>query len=387
MKKLTVLSAILLLIGISCKKDAREVINNLKEPETQTKPVCGMEEAMARLSPEMRGAMQREAIQDQAAELLLFLDFDGAAIRRGFPNPTGSVSAIIGVFQANCPPPSLTDQQKQEIIELVKDDFSPFNIVVTTDQAIFDAYLPFRNKQICIITSTPAVAGFPSGIGGISPFTFLGNRLPYDPCFAFANLYGGNVKAIAAVISHEVGHTIGLGHQHLFNDECGFVREYHPGFGTGLLSFAPIMGDAGFNRIDNWYAQSCHSPTFGQPQDDFELLNSQVVLKADDFPNSPEGNNTVDSGPIAGILEAQNDADYILINFKNPGPVTITSNNIDIKASLYNPGGHLVEEYNDPADISVTIPSANGKKYLKIEGAGNVNMASRFMTGKYTVSF
>ncbi len=388
MKKIIIVFMWIVTILVSCKKETGNNEEFVK-PEARKIPTCGMEEAMASLSPEMREAMLKSVIRTevQANELLLFLDFDGAVIRKGNANAMGIMSPIIRFSTANCPPPALTEQQKHDIVKLVKDDYSPFNIMVTTDQAIFDTYAPASYKQICIITTNPFVAGFPSNVGGVAPFAGLGTRLPFNPCFVFANGYGGDVSAVAAVISHEVAHTMGLGHQHRFNEECGYIAEYHPGFGTGAVSFVPIMGLSDLRRITNWWAQSCYSPVFGQVQHDFALLNSQVVVREDDFPNSPSANSTHSSGEINGILEQAGDADFILINFRNPGPVTITSENIDLKVSVYNLGGHLLSEHNDPNDTHVTIPSTNGKRYLKIEAVSNANVSSQFLTGQYKVTF
>ena len=389
MKRIFVLIVLLGVFAISCKKQTSAYISN--EPVTgvdqaQQRPACGMEEAMAALSPEMKAALLNAAnrTESQAAELLLFLDFDGAIVRAGFPNPTGYNSPIIS-GQRFCPPPSLNAEQEQAVIALVKDDYSPFNIVITTDQSVFDSY-PAQNKQICIITTIPQVIGFGSGIGGVSPFNGIGSRLPFNPCFVFSNVYGSDLASIAGVISHETGHAMGLGHQHKFSEGCNFLAEYHPGFGTGPISFVPIMGDAGSKRIVNWFAQSCLSPTFGVPQNDFTLLNNQVALREDDFPGSPAG-SAQPSGEITGVLEEDGDVDFIRINFRNPSDVVISSENIDVKVSVYTPGGHLLGTYDDPADTGITIPGLNGNRYLKIEAVSNANMSSQFMTGQYKIVY
>ena len=389
MSKYFLTASIIVLVMASCQKQPeikpqqKMKLESMQETVQET-PVCGLEEAMQNMLPEYRQSLSRmEATAAAAAELLLYLDFDGATVFPGFPNPAGNRSPIISGTRI-CPPPSLTAAQIEEVIELVKDDFSPFHIVITMDYTEFLNYSA-ANKQICIITTVPAVAGFSSGIGGISPFGGLGVRLPFNPCFVFANLYGGDLAEIASVISHESAHTMGLGHQSYFTPTCGYIFEYHPGFGAGPLGFGPIMG-IGDKRVTNWYAQSCFHPVFGPPQDDFNLLNSQVAVRADDFPNNPSG-SLITATEIDGILEAAGDADFFRINFKKPGPVTISSENADIKASLYNNGGHLLAEYNDPGDTHVTIPSANGLRYLKIEAVSNANMSAQFMTGKYRISY
>jgi hypothetical protein len=67
--------------------------------------------------------------------------------------------------------------------------------------------------------------------------------------------------------------------------------------------------------------------------------------------------------------------------------VYATSENIDIKVSVYSPGGHLFSEHNDLGDTGIIIPRIKGVCYLKIEAASNENMLARFMTGEYEVTY
>lgn len=389
MKRTAPLLPLIIFVFISCKKIAVENYQpNVEETTlTQQRPSCGMEEAMSTMSPEMKSSLVNSTrlADGQAGELLLFLDFDGAVVRAGFPNSSGYNSPIISGVR-NCPPSTLSELQKAEVIALVRDDFSPFNIIVTTDQSVFNGY-PSANKQICIITTMPSIIGFPAFVGGVSPFAGPGFRLASNPSFVFSSVYGSQLADIAGVISHEVGHSMGLAHQHLFSPTCGFVNEYHPGFGTGQLSFVPIMGEADDKRITNWYSQNCNLREFGVPQNDFALLSSQVVLREDDFPGTPAGQTVSEPAEITGILEQEGDIDFIRINFRNPGDVTISSENADLKVSVYSPGGNLLGVYEDPNDTGVTIPGLRGNRFLKIEAIGNVNMSTQFMTGQYRIQY
>lgn len=53
------------------------------------------------------------------------------------------------------------------------------------------------------------------------------------------------------------------------------------------------------------------------------------------------------------------------MNFKTPGTVTGSSENIGLKVSVYNGGGKLLEVYNDPNDTGVTILNLTGNRYTK----------------------
>jgi hypothetical protein len=345
---------------------------------------CGTERATRDTALSFRQQAETLSVTPHASEILLFINFNGAVVRQGSENADTFTSSIISGIRS-CPAPSLTQAQKDEIVRLVRDDFSPFNIRVTTDAAEFAAY-PRINKEMSIVTTLPGVIGHQSGEGGVAPATTLGRRVIGGISFTFSSAMGNDPSDVAAVISHESGHLLSLDHQHQYNDTCGVFREYHPGFGTGPLSFDPIMGEAFTDGINNWFAQSCIDPFFGVPQDDYEFISDQVDVRADDFPDLPT-RNQVSAENFDGVLEHGGDVDYVLINFRSPGPLTITSDNIDLKVSVVVPGGHVFEEFNDPASTNVSIPSIEGLRYLRIEAAGNENMSAQFMTGTYHVLF
>jgi hypothetical protein len=380
MKALTTLLTVLL-VFIPVQLATGQGIEPLDSP-----PICGTETAMAKMPMEYKAMTMAAATVSQANELLLYINFNpgGSVVRPGFGNADTLTTPL--VQQARfCPAPTLSQEQKDEIVRLVSDDLSPFSIRVTTDAAEFAAY-PRQFKEMCLITTQPQVIGMSSGTGGVSPFVGLGFRLPGDLVFVFSSAFGNDPRDVASTVSHELGHILGLGHQHLFTDSCGFITEYHPGFGSGPVGFFPLMGNGLGSGIDNWFAQSCIDPIFGSAQNDYELINSQVVARPDDFPDDPSG-GVVDQAQITGYLERAGDADHIRINFKNPGVAVVTSDNIDLKVSILNPGGKVMGVYNDPNSPNVTIPAAKGMRYLKIEAAGNANMAAQFGIGTYHVSY
>jgi len=352
---------------------------------------CGTERTRAALPLETLSQMEKAGQRPDtpAAEILLFVDFDGATVRPGFANSTGQFSTIVNSIRT-CPAPALNADQKNEVIRLLKDDYSPFNVRITTNQSDFDSYSPAANKELVIVTTLPSVIGQPTGISGVAPFTNIGTRLPFDPSFVFSAAVGNDPVAVAATVSHETGHTMGLAHQHLYNGSCGVTSEYHPGFGTGPIAFAPIMGE-GINAttgggIINWWAQSCPDPTFGVPQNDYALLNQQVDVVSDDFPNSALGVPVL-ARTFLGRLEQAGDTDYISINFKARQGSRVTSDNIDLKVSLCNAAGTVIAVFDDPAGRNVNIPYTPRARFLKIEAGPNPNISSAFMTGHYRVQY
>jgi len=353
---------------------------------------CGTTAAMANLSPEQREEILRNSVTSlvPANELLLYLHFGPATIRPGNADSTGFRSPLVNANR-NVPAPTMTAQQISQAIDLVKDDFAPFNIRITTNYNEFLSY-PIANKHLNIITTLPSVLGMSSDTGGVAPWAGIGTRLFSNPSFTFAQGWGNNPIAVADTISHEVGHTLGLAHQVHFTANCGFIFEYHPTIGTGPLGFGQIMGfglqDNLYQGISNWWSQECPHPQYGGPLHDFELLSNQVVLLPDDFPNSagfafPEGTTTL---PVTGVLGESGDVDFIRIDLTTGTTLAATSGNIDIEASVFETDGTPIATFNDPLSPSVNFLVPSGPKDIRIRAASNANMDAQFMTGQYTLT-
>ncbi|HMM80586.1 MAG TPA: M57 family metalloprotease [Pyrinomonadaceae bacterium] len=377
-------SCLALCLGCSLTATAQNVVS------VKSQNFCGMEAAMARLSPEQRKAMLDSAIRPlaPAAEILLYLHFPpagGTLIRPGNANSTGFISPIVPGNRI-CPASSLTQAQKDRVVEQVNEDFSPFNIRVTIDYQEFLNY-PFAQKLIHIITTTPQVIGQGSGTGGVAPFIGIGTLMPSNPSFSFATALGDDPFYVANVVSHEVGHTLGLAHQSLYNDSCSLLTEYHPNIGTGPLSFSIIMGDATDPGISNWYSQECSHPTYGTPLHDFEVISSQVVLKADEFPEVPGSTPLAPAVtlPVSGILGQAGDADVIRVELPADGTLLVTTDNIDVEVSTFETDGTPIATFNDPELPIVFFPVTAGPKDVRIRAASNANMDAQFMTGSYTL--
>src|SRR5690242_12838911 len=158
MKKLLLAAGLLSMLIYSCKKEVRmkEDLGKVSKTEETVKGLtCGTDMAMANLSADQRIAMGKTAVTAvQSSELLLFLDFNGAIVRPGNANVTGTFSPLVP-NQRFCPPSFMNQEQINAVVRLVEDDFSPFNIRITTDQSVFDNYPQPQNKQIQIITTFP----------------------------------------------------------------------------------------------------------------------------------------------------------------------------------------------------------------------------------------
>jgi subtilisin-like proprotein convertase family protein len=226
-----------------------------------------------------------------------------------------------------------------------------------------------------------------------------------DPCFVF---YGGSssVAAMADTVSHEVGHTMGLGHD-------GQIRFYedisqdppeakietfdyyggHPDAPTPAHpGWAAIMG-AGFGKDFSQWSKGEY-PNADNIQDDLLIItttNGGVTYRVDD-----RGNEAVTADPLdldtasvdsdfnvfadEGIIERNDDIDYFSFTVEGLGEIISlevhpfhNGPNLDILAKLWDSDGNLLATADD-IDIASAFFDEQiftpGTYYVSIEGTG-----------------
>ncbi len=285
------------------------------------------------------------------APAVVYLDFDGQS---GPHNGWGDFEAAHS---------GLNNTQIKEIWQWVAEAFVTFSINVTTDVTVFDAA---TNKQRCIITPTKNAIGNAGGIAYINSFDSGGAT----PCWALN--YAG--EAAGMVITHEIGHTLGLGHDGIGD------QDYYGGLGGGAESWGPLMGTAYGKSFKHWspgdYAGSTNT------QNDLAVIDgwSSITIRPDDVGNGTAAsealrvfsNGTVDNPQI---IESRTDKDFyhfrtaggnVTLNFER----TATGGALNIEAVLYDSAGAIITTANDPNQPNVTISSnlAAGDYFVSIDG-------------------
>lgn len=217
----------------------------------------------------------------------------------------------------------------QTIWKYTSEHFAPFNINVTTvEPASFANGVALR----AVIGGDSKWTG--KWIGGVAYGGSFTNFI-VNTCYIFS-LSLGYPSIVAAVVSHESGHSFGLDHQSQWSGGS-LVQEYYMGPKDGT---APIMGDrSGAIRGPLWwYGTPSYSAT--TYQDDFAILSgiqNGFGLNADDYGDTAGTASALadNAGGLSadGIIGTVSDKDYFSF-YTSAGTVTVTADSRKFQSLL-----------------------------------------------------
>ena len=337
------------------------------------------------------------------ADQKIYLDFNGQRITgTGWNDGNDGRTIYAPAYDIDGDPETFDETELsriEKIWERVAEDFAPFDVDVTTESP---PSRDFRagNKAIRVMISTNVDDRTGNewfeDAGGVA---YIGSwRSRSDtPVWVFANNLGGGEKRVAEAASHEVGHAFGLAH------DGAQGEEYFAGYGSGQVSWAPIMG-AGYSRAVTQWSRGEYDGANNREDDMRKIASTQndISYRADDHGNSRTRATrlelTDEEVEIDALIHRSSDRDYFVFE-AGAGRLDLDvdgiryGSNLDIKATLYDANGDVIEEFNRTRslDVDVRVDLEPGEYFLRVEGVGygdpdDGGYSQYASVGQYTIS-
>jgi len=328
---------------------------------------------------------------------VIYLDFDGQVVSGTAWNSGNTVNA-----QAS----TMSSANIIQIWKRISEDYRPFDVNITTDSVRFNNAAP--NKRIrVVVTPTSAWYGSAGGVAYVGSFTWGGT--PGTPCWVFENQLGYSPKSIAEAAAHEVGHTLTLKHQSTYNTlTCAKTAEYNPGTGSGVTSWAPIMGVGYSKNVTIWHtgtsATGCTTIQYDHGNSGVGITSTNYLSFLPDdvgntFGTSKILNLTSLTLSDSGLITTPSDIDTYQFTICNNRNVSIavkpwaldTTNysgaDLDLRFFLYDAANSLLA-VDTPLTKLHTLAGVNltpGTYYFTIDGGRSSYYSDYGSLGKYYI--
>jgi hypothetical protein len=377
-------SAILLFfVIVSCSKKMDTIVP-APAPHAETIETCSF--GIAEFNMIKRPAVNLDVFKGKpgtgetaASSNVIYLDFDGQLVSGTTWNVSGPI---------NCAPAALTATEIAEITERVTVDFAPFNLTITTDEAVYNNANIYKRMRV-VVTDSWEWFGQAGGVSYINSFTWGNN----SPCFVFSSLLGYNTKKIAEACSHEAGHTLGLRHQSLYDAAGVKIAEYNPGAGSGETGWAPIMGVSYHHNVTLWH-NGPNAISAGTIQNDVAIIGNVTGYKTDDFSNSTTGAASFNSS-INGMINSSADIDFFSINLNTAKTISLLPKNVgagneaanlDLVLKIYSNQGVLLSTIGNPEVLHATSSLAKGSYLVSVSTSDNQYTTRYGMLSRYSLT-
>jgi hypothetical protein len=191
-----------------------------------------------------------------AAAPTVYLDFGGATVNGTLWNEQGAIVAE---------PAGLSPAAISWIHKKIAAHFVLFNLNVTTDPARYER-APIHQRIRIIFTPEGKWWGPAPGVAAIGSFVWGDDT----PAWVFTDNLSGNPDYIAEAATHQIGHTLGLQHQSLYDSYGIMISELSGGENNILSNEAPLMGIPFYKPAD-WSAGTASTGP-GNIQNDTALI-------------------------------------------------------------------------------------------------------------------
>jgi len=311
---------------------------------------------------------------------VILLDFDGQQV---------SGTPWYGGNTFYCGPANMTGDEISAVVQRVTNDYSPFNVTVTTDESVYNAANPYARVRVVITESWEWYGRQVGGVSYMNTFTSGGDI----PSFVFSSLLSYNSKYVGEAAAHEAGHAIGLSHQALYDANCTFISDYNTGQGSGEIGWAPIMGSAYSQNLSLWHNGPTSSGC-GYTQDDVAMIAGVIGYRNDDYSNSFSGAASLTSS-LEGTISTSGDVDFFSVSVGSDATISVIPYNVgvynagantDLVLQVYSSMGILIATIDNPTVLDASISLSPGNYYISVSTIANSFASTYGMLGKYTIS-
>lgn len=337
----------------------------------------------------------------------VFIDFDGHV----FSNTAwGSETFSAAPYDLDGLPGTFNATERGRIVDIwhrVAEDLAPFDIDVTTEApASFDRYTGH-----VLVTNSVDTTGknmpyhTAGGVAYVNVFGRSDYHTYYSPALVYYDhLGGGGETYVAEASSHEFGHNLGLSHDGTVAVGGTPGVTYYAGHGSGLVSWAPIMGNSYYNNVTEWSKGEYDNAN--NTQDDLAIIDAKLGYYGDDHGDGAgaatslvvgSDGSVVSSNPEfdphnllpenKGVIDDGGDVDVFTF-LAGAGTVSLAVTpawdafyrsstrrgaNLDVRVELRNSAGALVAASDPSTDTSAAVNAsvAAGAYYLHVSGVGN----------------
>ncbi|MEN9922678.1 MAG: hypothetical protein RIS09_192 [Actinomycetota bacterium] len=356
------------------------------------------------------------------APSVIYLDFDGHTWSSGsWWNGAFSISAgrVSEGYSIDADASTFTTEERQNIYQvwmMVSEDFAMFDIDVTTERPTGDREQVFlqSGSHALILQDNQVQEG--CNCGGVAHLDVFEEETPWvRPALNFSRFgtYIAHPIDIAEIISHEVGHNLGLAH-----DGQTVDVEYY----GGHTMWSAIMGAGRGRGISTWSYGGYPLAMTRWPQrggeDDFSQMGLYLGLIPDDFANTVETalplTSEILSNGVTGRITTRDDVDVMKLEVSNldAGQYDIQLNpidygpNLDPELQLLDSNGNAIATSNPGVFVPqpmTYITSGLGAKFsiklnpgtyfVRIDGVGQGSLADGTgyddygSLGNYTLEF